>query len=66
MEVIAECAAAFREIGATDIAEALQEIVLAAPLRRESSLSRADTLLKNLAGYDYEAIRTAVERRLNP
>jgi hypothetical protein len=62
---IAEGAAAFREIGAIEIADALQIIVAALPDRDETAMSSADTLIKERTGYDYDAIRAAVARRLN-
>lgn len=59
---IAEGAAAFREIGAIEIADALQAIVAALPERDETALSSADALIKDRTGYDYDAIHAAVAR----
>jgi hypothetical protein len=59
-----ECASAYAEIGASDIAAALREIVSALPAREEASLSKADSLIKDRVGYNYDAIRAAVDRRL--
>jgi hypothetical protein len=61
---LAECVSAFAEIGATDIAEALRAVVSILPEREETALSKADTLIKDRIGYDYEAIRAAIDRRL--
>jgi hypothetical protein len=58
-----EMAAGFAEIGALDIAESLRQIARELPMREETSLRRADTLIKDRAGYDYEAILTAVQHR---
>jgi hypothetical protein len=58
------CVSAFAEIGATEIAEVLGAVVSVLPEREESALSRADRLIKDRVGYDYEAIRAAVGRRL--
>jgi hypothetical protein len=59
-----ECASAFAEIGATEIAAALRAVVSILPEREESALRRADRVIKDRVGYDYEAIRAAVGRRL--
>jgi hypothetical protein len=59
-----ECVSAFAEIGAAEVADALRAVVSVLPEREESALSRADTLIKNRAGYDYDAIRAAIGRRL--
>ena len=61
---IAECARAFAEIGACEIAAALEQVASALPAREEAALSRVDTLIKDRVGYDYDAIRRAIDRRL--
>lgn len=61
---LAECASAFAEVGASAIAAALVDIVSALPAREEDLLSKADSLIKDRVGYDYDAIRDAVGRRL--
>lgn len=59
-----ECVSAFAEIGATEIADALRSVISGLPTRDESALSKADSLIKDRTGYDYEAIQAAVGRRL--
>ena len=59
-----ECASAFAEVGASEIATALRAVVSALPAREEASLSKADALIKDRVGYDYDSIRAAVDRRL--
>ena len=59
-----ECVSSFEEIGATEIAEALRAVVSALPERAEAALSKADALIKDRTGYDYQAIRAAISRRL--
>ena len=60
---IAETATAFAAIGATQIAAALGAITLdTSP--DDPLLDRANELIQNRAGYDYEAIRRIVQRRL--
>ncbi len=49
---------AYAEIGAAEIAEALRQ--LAKSPVSEPLLSRANSLITNRTGYDYEAIRTYV------
>ena len=61
---LAECASAFAEVGASAIAAALMEVVSALPAREEGPLGKADALIKDRVGYDYDAIREAVARRL--
>ena len=61
---LAECASAFAEVGASAIAAALGEVVAALPARDEDRLGKADSLIKDRAGYAYDAIRGAVGRRL--
>jgi hypothetical protein len=61
---LADCVAAFAEVGATDIAAALGQVVSKLPNRDQWSLGVADTLIKARAGYDYAALRAAVHRRL--
>jgi hypothetical protein len=58
-----ETAAAFAEVGATEIAVGLRAIA-ADTVRDESLLGRVNKLITSRAGYDYETIRKAVERRL--
>ena len=58
-----ETAAAFAEVGATEIAVALRAID-ADTTRDDPILYRANNLITSRTGYDYEAIRQAVERRL--
>ena len=53
---------AYAEIGAAEIAEALRELAMSpvsAPL-----VSRANSLISNRTGYDYETIRTYVAARI--
>jgi hypothetical protein len=58
-----EASAAFAEVGATRIAVALRAI--AADTISDNVLrDRANNLITSRAGYNYEAIRQAVERRL--
>ncbi len=59
-----ECATAFADIGAAEIAIALGEVVSKLPVREEVALSKADWLIKLRVGYDYEAIRESLLRRL--
>lgn len=61
---LAECAAAFADVGAVEIATTLRRILEALPDREEALLSRADTLIRDRAGYDSDAIRMAIGRRL--
>jgi hypothetical protein len=58
-----ETAAAFAEVGAAEIAVALRAIN-ADTTRDDPLLDRANQLVTDRAGYDYETIRQAVERRL--
>ena len=58
-----ETAAAFAEVGAAEIAVALRAID-ADTIRDDPLLDRANDLITSRTGYDYEAIRQAVERRL--
>jgi hypothetical protein len=60
---MAETATAFAAIGATQIAAALGAITLDTP-PDDPLLDRANELIVNRAGYDYEAIRRAIEGRL--
>jgi hypothetical protein len=60
---IKECADAFMTIGAAEIGAVLSQIVTALPIRPEELLSRADTLIKDRIGYNYDSIRATVERR---
>jgi hypothetical protein len=57
-----ETAAAFAEVGADEIAAALRAI--AGGGQRDQLLDCANALITSRAGYDYESIREAVERRL--
>jgi hypothetical protein len=59
-----ETAAAFAEVGAAEIAGALRGAIDADTMRDDRLLDRANELITGRAGYDYEAIRQAVERRL--
>ncbi|HSI34751.1 MAG TPA: hypothetical protein VK986_14280 [Tepidisphaeraceae bacterium] len=59
-----ECASAFDEIGASEVAAALRKVLAALPAREEALLDKADSLIKDRTGYDYDAIRAAVGRRL--
>ena len=58
-----ETAAAFAEVGAAEIAVALRAIY-SDTIRDDPLLDRANDLITSRTGYDYEAIRQAVERRL--
>jgi hypothetical protein len=58
-----ETAAAFAEIGAADIAVGLREIA-ANTIRDDQLIDRINELISGRAGYDYETIRRAVEKRL--
>lgn len=55
-ETIADCALSFRSIGAIDIAEALLAIVGAWPDRPDDLLERANILITDRIGYEYESI----------
>jgi hypothetical protein len=57
-----ETAAAFAELGAAEIATGLRAIA-ANTVRNDSLLGRVNELITSRAGYDYETIRKAVERR---
>jgi hypothetical protein len=57
-----EAAAAFAEVGAAEIATGLRAI--AADVGNDPLLDRVNALITSRAGYDYETIRKAVERRL--
>jgi hypothetical protein len=57
-----EAAAAFAEVGADEIAAALRAI--AGGEQSDQVLDRANELITDRAGYDYESIRAAVARRL--
>jgi hypothetical protein len=57
-----ETAAAFAEVGAAEIAAGLRAI--AADVGNDPLLDRVNELITNRAGYGYETIRKAVERRL--
>jgi hypothetical protein len=59
-----ETAAAFAEVGAAEIAGALRGPIDADTIRDDRLLDRANELITGRAGYDYETIRQAVERRL--
>jgi|SRR5580704_7841659 hypothetical protein len=59
-----ETAAAFAEVGAAEIAGALRGAIDADTIRDDRLLDRANELITGRAGYDYETIRQAVERRL--
>ncbi|HYE19618.1 MAG TPA: hypothetical protein VEA69_14295 [Tepidisphaeraceae bacterium] len=59
-----DCAAAFDEVGASGIGAALRAVLSALPARDDAVLGRADALIKGRVGYDYDAIRAAVDRRL--
>lgn len=61
---LAECASAFAEIGASEIAAALGRVVSELPSRDEAALSKADSLIKDRVGYDYDTMREAVGHRL--
>jgi hypothetical protein len=58
-----ETAAAFAEVGAAEIAVALRAID-ADTIRDDPLLDRANDLITSRTGYDYEAIRQAIERCL--
>jgi hypothetical protein len=58
-----ETAAAFAEVGAAEIAIALRAINADTP-RDDTLLDRANRLITDRVGYDYETIRLVVERRL--
>jgi hypothetical protein len=57
-----ETASAFAEVGAAEIAVALRAIG-ADTIHDDPLLDRANDLITSRAGYDYETIRKAVERR---
>ena len=61
---LADCAAAFAEVGATDIASALGQVASALPNRNQWAMGTAECLIKARAGYDCAALRSAVNRRL--
>ena len=61
---LADCGTAFAEVGAVDIAAALGAVISVLPSRDEWTLRTADTLIKARVGYDCDALRTAVSRRL--
>jgi hypothetical protein len=58
-----ETAAAFAEVGAGEIAMGLRAIATNT-VRDDSLFGRVNDLITSRAGYDYETIRKAVERRL--
>jgi hypothetical protein len=58
-----ETAAASAEVGAAEIAVALRAID-ADTIRDDTLLDRANDLITSRTGYDCEAIRQAVERRI--
>ena len=60
---IEETAAAFAELGAAEIAAGLREIAVNT-IRDDQLLERTNELITRRAGYDYEAIRQAVKKRL--
>jgi hypothetical protein len=61
---LADCAAAFAEVGAADIAAALGQIISTLPNRNQWALGTAECLIKARAGYDCATLRAAVCRRL--
>jgi hypothetical protein len=63
--VIEECAAAFLEIGASEVAAAMRKVAQQPPARNEADLDRANSLITQRAGYGYDAIRATIEPRLN-
>jgi hypothetical protein len=63
-EELADCAAAFAEVGAADIAAALGQVVAALPQRDAWSLRVAEDLIQSRAGYGNDALRSAVTKRL--
>ena len=63
--VVADCATAFSEIGANEIGATLSRIARSLPERSEPDLDRVDRLIKDRAGYNYDSIAAAVQRRLD-
>jgi hypothetical protein len=60
---MAEAAAAFAAVGATEIASALR-VITPDTQREDPLLDRANDLITKRSGYDYEAIRQEIKRRL--
>jgi hypothetical protein len=60
---MAETADAFAAVGATEIATSLKAIT-SDTQHEDPALDRANELITERSGYDYEAIRKEIERRL--
>jgi len=60
-ETLADCARAFRAVGASDIADTSSAIVTAWPNRPDELLCQVNELITGRCRYDYEAIAQWIE-----
>ena len=63
-DVVRESVEAFRSVGATEIADALGQIVDSLPARSETALRSANQLIAGRSGYEYESVRSFVDNQL--